>query len=362
MTNLHSRAILFDWQNQTNRIQSERIVFNQTELFPIILSSPSLANHLLITAIGDKSDQCQVPVKVLIKEKKMKPTQRTEISSKKYLFLSAICIALLTAVVGSTMAQDIAPLPPRTQVEKTWTDHFWTGPDGTKFHYVEQGSGTPMILIHGLTSSATNNWFSTGIGQKLAKTNRVIAIDMRGHGETGPSPEDSDGTMIQDIIDFMDYLKIEKAHIGGYSMGGATTSGLLKIAPERFITASVMGIGIKETEEWRDIAPKDPVPARVTDAENDRPRVDLTLNRSGTPRGAPKGAPEANPEVDLTTIKFPVLALNGGNDRPISKTHRMWRELIDFTYVVIPGRNHIEACRDPLFGDALVRFITSNNP
>jgi hypothetical protein len=34
----------------------------------------------------------------------------------------------------------------------------------------------------------------------------------------------------------------------------------------------------------------------------------------------------------------------------------------DFTHVVIPGRNHMEACRDPLFGDALVRFITANNP
>ena len=57
-----------------------------------------------------------------------------------------------------------------------------------------------------------------------------------------------------------------------------------------------------------------------------------------------------------------MLALNGGNDRPIAKTHRMWRELRDFSYVVIPGRNHMEACRDPLFGDALVRFITANNP
>jgi len=145
-------------------------------------------------------------------------------------------------------------------------------------------------------------------------------------------------------------------------MGGATTSGLLKIVPERFITASVMGIGIKETKEWRDISPKDPVTPRPNAGNSNAPRVDLSLTRSGTPRDAPKGAPEANPEVDLTKIKFPVLALNGGNDRPISKTHRMWRELIDFTYVVIPGRNHIEACRDPLFGDALVQFITANNP
>jgi pimeloyl-ACP methyl ester carboxylesterase len=263
-------------------------------------------------------------------------------------------------VLASLQAQTVAPLPERSTPVKTWTDHTWNGPDGTKFHYVEQGRGTPIILIHGLTSSALNNWFNPGIAQKLAKTNRVIAIDMRGHGDTGPSPRESNGTMIRDIVDFMDHLKIQKAHIGGYSMGGATTAGLLKVAPERFITASVMGIGIKETPEWLGKGPTDaaaspPAPAGAR-------TVDLTPRADGAPRSAPKGAPDANPEVDLTKIHFPVLALNGGNDRPIAKTHRMWRELQDFTYVVIPGRNHMEACRDPLFGDALVRFITANNP
>lgn len=276
--------------------------------------------------------------------------------------LAALATLSLMLGLNAANAQSVAPLPERSTPQKTWTDHTWSGPDGTKFHYVEQGKGTPVILIHGLTSSAINNWFSTGIAQKLAKSNRVIALDMRGHGDTGPSPADSNGTMIRDVVDFMDYLKIDKAHIGGYSMGGATTAGLLKVAPERFLTASVMGIGIKESPEWLGKGPTDPAPAASANAAPAGTRVDLTPRADGAPRGAPKGAPDANPEVDLTKIHFPVLALNGGNDRPIAKTHRMWRELTDFTYVVIPGRNHMEACRDPLFGDALVRFITSNNP
>ena len=271
----------------------------------------------------------------------------------------SIAMVMLASFVPA-FAQSIAPLPERVTPKKTWTDHTWTSPDGTKFHYVEQGKGVPVILIHGLTSSAVGNWFNPGIAQKLAKTNRVIALDMRGHGDTGPSPAESNGTMIQDVVDFMDFLKLEKAHIGGYSMGGATTAGLLKVAPQRFITASVMGIGIKETPEWLGKGPTDA--ATTAPASSGARSVDLTPRADGAPRGAPKGAPDANPEVDLTKIDFPVLALNGGNDRPIAKTHRMWRELKDFSYVVIPGRNHMEACRDPLFGDALVRFITANNP
>ncbi len=283
------------------------------------------------------------------------------------LFGRSVLLGLLGVfgVEQSGVAQEVAPLPPRTEAVQTWSDHRWTGSDGTDFHYVEQGEGVPVILIHGFTSSAVSNWFNTGIGQKLAASNRVIAIDMRGHGDTGPSPADSDGTMINDIIEFMDYLGFEQAHIGGYSMGGATTTGVLKIAPERFITASIMGIGIRETPAWQGRTPVDgsAEPPALDAVDNSAaPSSAMPLDARGVPRGAPNGAPEPNPEVDLTAIDFPVLALNGGNDRPLAKTHRMWRELKDFKYVVIPGRNHIEAPRDPLFGDALVRFIRANNP
>ena len=242
-----------------------------------------------------------------------------------------------------------------------WDHHFVKMSDGANLHYVTMGKGTPIILLHGAGGSGEGNWMRNGIGPALAKTNLVIALDQRGHAYTDAGDRSK---MTQDVLELMNHLGIEKAHIGGYSMGGATTSGLLKIAPERFITASVMGIGIKETEEWLGKTPQDPAMARrqVANEGNNTPRIDLTARADGAPRGAPKGAPEPNPEVDLTKIHFPVLALNGGNDRPLAKTHRMWRELRDFTYVVIPGRNHMEACRDPLFGDALVRFITANNP
>src|SRR5262245_41737216 len=231
--------------------------------------------------------------------------------------------AVVAMSVSLAYAQAPARRPVTPTVPKTWTDHTFTGSDGTKFHYVEQGTGTPVILIHGLTSSAIGGWFNTGVAQRIAKTNRVIAIDMRGHGDTGPSPADSNGTMAGDIVELLDYLKIQKAHIGGYSMGGATTAALLKLAPERFITASLMGIGVLETAEWREKGPTDPRPAAAAGAPA---RPALTLGANGVPNGAPRGAPAAQQDVDLTKIKFPVLSINGSLDNPLSKTHRMWRE------------------------------------
>lgn len=243
----------------------------------------------------------------------------------------ALAAALLTLVHAAAAPPAEAQID---EVEKTWTDHTWTAPDGTEFHYVEQGEGTPVILIHGFTSSAVGNWFRTGVAQKIARTNRVIALDMRGHGATGPSPENSSGTMIGDVVDFLDHLGLERAHIGGYSMGGATTAGLMREAPERFITAALLGIGVAGPSE----DPPEP------------------------PEGAPPGAPAPRQPVDLTTVDFPVIAINGGEDRPHEKTERMWRELERFTHVVVPGRDHLQTPRDPRFGDALATFIRAHDP
>jgi pimeloyl-ACP methyl ester carboxylesterase len=146
-------------------------------------------------------------------------------------------------------------------------------------------------------------------------------------------------------------------------MGGATTAGLLKRAPERFLTASLMGIGVKETSEWEGKGPKDPAPVAAPGtpaAAAPTPRMEVSP--AGIPRGAPPGAPVANQDVDLTRIKFPVLSINGSNDYPLTKTHRMWRELEDYTYVVIPGRNHMQATADPVFGEKLAQFIVAHNP
>jgi imidazoleglycerol phosphate synthase glutamine amidotransferase subunit HisH len=61
-----------------------------------------------------------------------------------------------------------------------------------------------------------------------------------------------------------------------------------------------------------------------------------------------------------------VLAVNGEYDRPYAKTHRLWRELTNFTNVVLPGKGHLSAVMRGFipqqYVDAMVDFITANNP
>jgi pimeloyl-ACP methyl ester carboxylesterase len=275
-----------------------------------------------------------------------------------------------------------------------WTSHYYTVADGTKLHYVEMGKGTPVILIHGAGGSAVGNWFRNGIAPALAKTNRVIGIDMRGHALSEAGPPGGRQYMARDVLEFMAQQKIEKAHIGGYSMGGGVTLSLLASNPEKFITASFQGSGIGETAEWRDKIPKD---KEGTDPEADKARQlydaaraargesargeAVGNNRADIARLAQGAAPAGdNPamqervrerqammdKLDLTKIKFPVMAVNGEFDRPIAKTHRLWRELDNFTNLVLPGKGHLSAVMEGLipqqYVDGYRDFIVANNP
>jgi pimeloyl-ACP methyl ester carboxylesterase len=124
---------------------------------------------------------------------------------------------------------------------------YFTTKDGVKIHFMTIGKGTPVILIHGYTGSAEGNWFRNGIAVALAKTHRVIAIDCRNHGRSD-KPQPNGPGRAEDVIEMMDYLKIQKAHLHGYSMGGGIVGRLMALIPERIITAGFGGSGVRETD------------------------------------------------------------------------------------------------------------------
>src|SRR6185369_7438421 len=128
------------------------------------------------------------------------------------------------------------------------TSGFFTASDGVKIHYLTAGTtGSWVVLIHGYMDSAQRMWFTTGIAPALAKNHRVVAIDNRNHGESD-KPQPNGTGRVQDVIELMDHLKIQKAHIHGYSMGGGMVGQLLALIPDRFITAGFGGSGLGETD------------------------------------------------------------------------------------------------------------------
>ncbi|OWK27986.1 alpha/beta fold hydrolase [Sphingomonas mucosissima] len=300
--------------------------------------------------------------------------------------LAAALLALAAPALASAQRAEPA------SAAKPWVDKTFTTSDGTRLHYVEMGTGTPVILIHGAGGSAVGNWFVNGFAKELARTNRVIGIDMRGHGTSERGPEDGRGKMAGDVLEFMRQQGIARAHIGGFSMGGAVTLSLLASNPEKFITAHFGGSGIGETAAWRDRVPADktgdaPMETKAREAyyRIQRERLAARGEEIGNARTA-TGAPPTTgftmtatdrvrmeserqallERLDLTRIAIPVLAVNGDYDRPFAKTHRMWRELPNFSNLVLPGYGHLSAVMQgfvpPIYIKTLGDFVRANNP
>lgn len=90
--------------------------------------------------------------------------------------------------------------------------------NGLKMYYEIKGSGEPVVLLHGAFMAITDDW-RVWINE-LAKTRKVIAVEMQGHGRTADINRDiTYENLADDVAGLLDYLKIERADIVGYSLG-----------------------------------------------------------------------------------------------------------------------------------------------
>lgn len=104
--------------------------------------------------------------------------------------------------------------------------------NGLKMYYEVHGSGDPVVLLHGSFMTITNNW-TEWIGE-LSKTRKVIAIEMQGHGRTAGIQRDfSYENLADDVAALLDYLKIPRADLIGYSMGGGVAMQCAIRHPEK---------------------------------------------------------------------------------------------------------------------------------
>jgi pimeloyl-ACP methyl ester carboxylesterase len=257
--------------------------------------------------------------------------------------------------------------------------------NGVKIHFVVEGQGEPVVLIHGFTASIPMQWGLPGILSKLNKDYQVIALDNRGHGRSD-KPHDSKLygiEMINDVIRLMDHLKIQKAHIVGYSMGGFMTNCMLATHPERMITATLGGAGWMKSDDARMA-----FMGELADSLDSGKGIGPLINQL-TPAGKPKPTPEQmsafnqmllltnDPkalaacvrgmprlfvtEDQLRANKVPTLALIGEIDPLKLGVDEMKKVMPDLKVEVIEGADHMNAFRSPKFIEDLQEFLAEHS-
>ena len=94
--------------------------------------------------------------------------------------------------------------------------------------YKDLGTGTPIVLLHGL-GSTKEAWVSQ---HELANKHRLIIPDLRGHGETAINENFTIKNFALDIIQLLEHLNIPSAFICGFSFGGIVAQELYKQRPD----------------------------------------------------------------------------------------------------------------------------------
>jgi pimeloyl-ACP methyl ester carboxylesterase len=91
---------------------------------------------------------------------------------------------------------------------------------------------TPILIVHGLSYFS---WDWLKVGQVLAAEREVVAMDMRGFGDSdwSPTKDYSVPTMAQDIVNVLEHLGWKRALLVGHSMGGRSTTYVAAKHPER---------------------------------------------------------------------------------------------------------------------------------
>lgn len=250
----------------------------------------------------------------------------------------------------------------------TPTEHSFASFDGQRIAWRELGEGRPVILFHGLFSSAFINWIRYGHAAAVAERGfRVIMPDLRAHGDSA-RPHDPaaypPGVLARDGSALIEHLGLADYDLGGYSLGARTSMNMViaGAGPGKLVLG---GMGLQGTLNL------------VGRAAHFRK---ILTNLGSFERGTPewnaeaflkttKGDPEAllllldsftdTREADLQHITMPTLVVTGDEDADNGSAELLVEHLPNARLAEIPG-GHMSSVTKPQLGLAIADFLAAD--
>lgn len=242
--------------------------------------------------------------------------------------------------------------------------------DGTQLAVHTLGEGRPVVLLHGLFSSAQMNWIKWGHAERLAAAGfRAIMLDFRVHGAS-EAPSDPAaypaGVLVRDVAALAEHFALEPGgfDLVGFSLGARTAvhtvaHGVLE--PRRLC---ICGMGVEGLSGW---ARRADFFKRVID-EFDTIRAGdpafaarTFLKSQGVDRVAARLLLNAMDDFDLAAlagITMPTAVICGDEDRDNGSAEALAALLPDARYIEVPG-THMGSVTKPELGSAIAEFLTA---
>jgi pimeloyl-ACP methyl ester carboxylesterase len=235
--------------------------------------------------------------------------------------------------------------------------------------YLDEGEGDPIVLVHGFASSKNVNWVYPAWVSDLTKNGRrVIALDLRGHGDSSKlyDPEQySIEILAGDVVALMDHLKIARIDMMGYSMGGRVTAWLARYRPERLRSAILGGIGIgliKGGGPGENVAEALEAPSLddVTDpvGRTFRAFADQTRSDRRALAACLRGSRRLMTEEEAASITVPVLIAVGTTDEIAGSADALGKIIPGSQVLNIPNRDHMRAVGDKVYKAGVLDFLS----
>lgn len=231
--------------------------------------------------------------------------------------------------------------------------------NGIQVYYEVYGEGKPVVLLHGAYYTIEMNW-----GQlipELAKTRKVIAIELQGHGHTPFSERKlSRATLASDVEKVMDYLKIDSADIMGYSFGGQIAYQFAIQSPKR-LNKLVIISSVYKSEGWipeitgvfKQMKPEffanSPLQTAYDAVAPDKTKWNSFLEQMIAMAGEPFNMGDDN----IAKITAPVLIISGDNDGmdkvELAKTYKLlgggvaadMQPMPKCQLAIVPNQSHV---------------------
>lgn len=222
-------------------------------------------------------------------------------------------------------------------------------------HYIKKGSGFPLLLLHG--NGENGDYFVYQIDE-FARYFTVYAVDTRGHGRSprGTAPF-TISQFADDLLEFMDEQKIEKAHILGFSDGGNIALTFALRRPERVGRLVLNGANLDPSG----VKPSVQVPivlgyrlASLFKAPKARANAELLGLMVNEPRIDPK---------KLAALAIPALVIVGSRDMIKASHSRLIADSLPKGRLSTIEGDHFIANKQPAqFNRAVLEFLKEETP